>query len=150
MWAYFHLCRGPQGYRKVFLILQKVVQASGDPLVVYNVWDGGGARAVTAAGADAIATGSWSVAAAHGYEDGETVPLDFVTVILARVVAATDLPVSVNFALISLSNQVRLPPTCSEILGSLQLLGGKRDTGTIEAGMTADIIVVDGNPLHNI
>ena len=38
----------------------------------------------------------------------------------------------------------------SIVLGNLQLLGGKRDTGTIEPGMRADVIVVDGDPLANI
>ena len=35
----------------------------GDPLVLYNIWDAGSAVAVARAGAKAIATGSWSVAA---------------------------------------------------------------------------------------
>lgn len=42
-----------------------------DPLILYNIWDAGSAKAVAAAGAKAIATGSWSVAAAQGYQDGE-------------------------------------------------------------------------------
>lgn len=40
--------------------------------------------------------------------------------------------------------------TNAEILSSLQLLGGKRDTGTVEAGKRADIIVLDGNPEKNV
>ncbi|MGH8222935.1 MAG: amidohydrolase family protein [Woeseiaceae bacterium] len=40
--------------------------------------------------------------------------------------------------------------TNAEILGNLQLLGGKRDTGTVEAGMRADVIVVDGDPLFDM
>lgn len=40
--------------------------------------------------------------------------------------------------------------TNAEILGSMQLLGGQRRFGTIEGGMLADIIVVDGDPLFNI
>lgn len=73
------------------------LHVAGDPLLLYNAWDAGSATAVVAAGAGAIATSSWSVAAAHGYRDGEAMPLDFVTAIVARVVAATDLPVSVDF-----------------------------------------------------
>ena len=73
------------------------LHVAGDPLLLYNAWDAGSANAVAAAGASAIATSSWAVAAAHGYPDGEAIPLDFVTAILARVVAATDLPVSVDF-----------------------------------------------------
>lgn len=40
--------------------------------------------------------------------------------------------------------------TNAEILGNMQLLGGKRRFGTIEPGMLADVIVVDGNPLFDI
>ena len=40
--------------------------------------------------------------------------------------------------------------TNAEILGNLQLIGGKRNTGTIEPGMRADVIVIDGDPLANI
>jgi len=52
----------------------------GKPLILFNIWDAGSARAVTAAGAQALATGSWSVAHANGYDDGEALPLDAVLV----------------------------------------------------------------------
>jgi 2-methylisocitrate lyase-like PEP mutase family enzyme len=35
----------------------------GKPLVLFNIWDAGSAKAVATSGAKAIATGSWSVAA---------------------------------------------------------------------------------------
>ncbi len=38
----------------------------------------------------------------------------------------------------------------AEILGNLQLLGGSRAFGTVEPGMIADVIVVDGDPLFDI
>ena len=34
----------------------------GKPLVLFNIWDAGSAKAVAAGGAKAIATSSWSVA----------------------------------------------------------------------------------------
>jgi 2-methylisocitrate lyase-like PEP mutase family enzyme len=68
----------------------------GRPLVLFNIWDAGSAKAVASAGAHALATGSWSVAAANGFADGERVPLSLVIDNLARIVAATDLPVSVD------------------------------------------------------
>ena len=68
----------------------------GKPLVLFNVWDPGSAKAVTEAGAKALATGSWSVAAANGFPDGERIPLDLVIGNLGRIVAATALPVSVD------------------------------------------------------
>lgn len=68
-----------------------------DPVVLYNIWDAGGAKALVEAGSKAIATGSWSVAAAHGYADGEAMPLDFVLQVVARITQAVDVPVTVDF-----------------------------------------------------
>ncbi|WP_420346407.1 isocitrate lyase/PEP mutase family protein [Pelagibius sp.] len=69
----------------------------GHPLVLYNIWDAGGAKTVAAAGARAVATGSWSVAAAQGYGDGQAIPLDLVLTIVSRIAATVDLPVTVDF-----------------------------------------------------
>lgn len=72
----------------------------GTPLVLFNAWDAGSARAVAKAGAAAIATGSWSVAAANGFKDGESLPLDFALDNLRRIVAAVGtedaLPVTID------------------------------------------------------
>lgn len=69
----------------------------GRPLVLHNIWDAGSAVAVAAAGAAALATGSWSVAAAHGYPDGEQLPLELVLANAARIVAAVPaLPLSLD------------------------------------------------------
>lgn len=68
----------------------------GKPLVLFNIWDAGSAKAVAASGAKAIATGSWSVANANGFADGERIPLDFVIENLRRIVAATELPVTID------------------------------------------------------
>lgn len=50
------------------------LHVKGDPLILFNIWDAGSAKAVQEVGAKAIATGSWAVAAAHGYSDGEPPP----------------------------------------------------------------------------
>ncbi|MDH5834782.1 isocitrate lyase/PEP mutase family protein [Luteimonas kalidii] len=76
--------------------LFRSLHAGAQPLVLYNAWDPGSARAVAEAGARAIATGSWSVAAAHGYADGERMPLALALDNLARMVVATPLPVTVD------------------------------------------------------
>lgn len=68
-----------------------------EPVVLYNVWDAGSARSVAQAGAKAIATGSWSVAAAQGYADGEALPLDGALEVYARIASSTDLPVTIDF-----------------------------------------------------
>jgi 2-methylisocitrate lyase-like PEP mutase family enzyme len=72
------------------------LHAAGRPLVLFNIWDAGSAKAVADAGAAALATGSWSVAAAHGYADGEKIPLDTALANLRRIVAHTTLPVTVD------------------------------------------------------
>jgi 2-methylisocitrate lyase-like PEP mutase family enzyme len=69
----------------------------GRPLVLYNIWDAGSARAVAAAGAQALATGSWSVAEAQGYADGQAMPLDVLDFVVGRIVASVNLPLSVDF-----------------------------------------------------
>lgn len=69
----------------------------GNPLVLYNIWDAGGAKSVEDAGVSAVATGSWSVAATHGYDDGEDIPLDFVLRIVERICLSVDVPVTVDF-----------------------------------------------------
>jgi 2-methylisocitrate lyase-like PEP mutase family enzyme len=74
----------------------RALHVRGRPLLVFNIWDPGSAKAVEAAGARAIATGSWSVAAANGFEDGERIPLALAIDNLTRIVAATVLPVSID------------------------------------------------------
>lgn len=69
----------------------------GDPVVLYNIWDAGSAKAVAESGGKALATGSWSVAAANGYGDGQEFPLLQLVDIARAIVAATDLPVSIDF-----------------------------------------------------
>jgi len=74
----------------------RALHVPGRPLVLFNIWDPGSAKAVTSAGAKAIATGSWSVSSASGFSDGERVPLDLVIDNLSRIVGATALPVSID------------------------------------------------------
>jgi len=68
----------------------------GRPLVLLNIWDAGSAKAVADGGAPALATGSWSVAAAHGYADGEQLPFALALDNARRIVAAVDVPVSID------------------------------------------------------
>ncbi len=72
------------------------LHVKGDPIVLFNVWDAGTARVVEAAGAKAIATGSWSVAAAHGCGDGQVLSLKLAMENLARIVASVTLPVTID------------------------------------------------------
>ncbi len=69
----------------------------GDPVVLYNIWDVGSAQAVVRAGAKALATGSHPVADAHGFQDGQAVPIDFALANAERIVSAIELPLTVDF-----------------------------------------------------
>lgn len=69
----------------------------GDPLVLYNIWDAGSAKVIEEAGARAIATGSWSVAAAQGFDDGENLPLEIALMTARRICQTVDLPVTLDF-----------------------------------------------------
>jgi 2-methylisocitrate lyase-like PEP mutase family enzyme len=73
------------------------LHVKGAPLVLYNAWDAGSAKSIADADAQAIATSSWAVAEAHGYRDGEAIPIEFAEQIIARITATTDLPVTVDF-----------------------------------------------------
>ena len=73
------------------------LHVKGTPVILYNAWDAGSAKAVVAAGARAVATSSWSVAAAQGYSDGEAIPLSLVEQIIGRITASVALPVTVDF-----------------------------------------------------
>ncbi len=75
----------------------RALHISGTPVVLYNIWDAGSAGAVAKAGAKALATGSWSVAEAQGYRDGEALPMEFLLSIVERIVATNALPLSVDF-----------------------------------------------------
>ena len=69
----------------------------GDPIIIFNVWDAGTAKAVEGIGAKAVATGSYAVAIANGFADGEEIPLELVLENLERISTSVELPVSLDF-----------------------------------------------------
>jgi 2-methylisocitrate lyase-like PEP mutase family enzyme len=77
--------------------LFKSLHVKGSPVILFNIWDAGSARTLEQAGAKAIATGSWSVAAAHGFDDGETIPLALVLTNIQRIAESVALPVTLDF-----------------------------------------------------
>ena len=66
-------------------------------LTVVNVWDAISATVVAGTeGTQALATASHSIAATLGYADGENIPAEEMLDMVARIVRATDLPVSAD------------------------------------------------------
>jgi 2-methylisocitrate lyase-like PEP mutase family enzyme len=110
----------------------------GNPLVLYNAWDAGSAVAVSRSGAKAIATGSWSVAAAQGWADGEEMPLDDTLAVVARIVRCVDLPITVDFE----GGHAADPATVSDNVRRLLDLG--------VVGLNFEDQVVGGSGLYGI
>lgn len=66
-------------------------------LRVVNVWDAITAKVVAELPeTKALATAGHSIAASHGYEDGEKIPLELALQAIERIVNATELPVSAD------------------------------------------------------
>jgi 2-methylisocitrate lyase-like PEP mutase family enzyme len=74
----------------------RALHVAGDPVVLVNVWDAASARVVASAGARAIATASWSIAAAHGFGDGEEISRDEMIAAAGLVARTVDLPVTAD------------------------------------------------------
>ena len=75
----------------------KDLHVKGSPLILTNIWDAGSAKVVAKNGAKAIATSSFAVAAAHGFRDSESCPLELVIANLERITKIVELPVSLDF-----------------------------------------------------
>lgn len=114
------------------------LHVAGNPLVLFNIWDAGSARIVAETGARAIATGSHPVADALGFADGERVPLDLVIANLERVVAAVDLPVTLDFE----SGYATDPARTAQNVARVQAAGA--------VGINFEDQVIGGQGLHAI
>ncbi|RNF84447.1 isocitrate lyase/PEP mutase family protein [Montanilutibacter psychrotolerans] len=114
------------------------LHVKGNPLVLHNAWDAGSAKAIASAGSTVIATSSWAVAAAHGYEDGESIPLSVVEHISARIVGAVEVPVTVDVE----GGYSDDPRVCAENVARLI------DQGV--AGINFEDRIVSGTGLHGI
>jgi 2-methylisocitrate lyase-like PEP mutase family enzyme len=77
-------------------LFRSLHQQRGEPLVLANIWDAGGARMVASLGARAIATTSAGVAWSLGYADGNKLPFDELAQVVRRVVAAVSVPVTID------------------------------------------------------
>jgi 2-methylisocitrate lyase-like PEP mutase family enzyme len=78
---------------------QELRRLHDDPalLVLVNVWDAVSARTVAGApGCRALATASWSIAAAHGVPDHEHLPRETMIAAIGRIAAAVELPVTAD------------------------------------------------------
>lgn len=76
----------------------KRLHHTGDILVLPNAWDAASAAIMADAGAKAVATSSAAVAWAHGYPDGDLLPMERVlATVTAAARAAGDVPLTADF-----------------------------------------------------
>jgi len=90
------IATGSMSSQQTFIKTFRELHKRGNPLVLYNIWDAGSAKAVSAAGAKAIATGSAPVAMAQGYSDGEQMSLELALANVERIIGSVDLPVTMD------------------------------------------------------
>src|ERR687893_3259256 len=76
--------------------LLRSLHRPGAPLLLPNAWDVVTARAVVAAGFPVVATTSWGVAEALGYQDHERAPADEMFAAAARIARGVEVPVTVD------------------------------------------------------
>lgn len=76
--------------------LLKKLHHSGQMLVLPNIWDAAGALMLEDLGYPAVATASAAIARAHGYEDGEHIPFEFLLTIVSQIVKSVGVPVTVD------------------------------------------------------
>src|ERR1700676_3975516 len=114
------------------------LHVKGKPLLLYNAWDAGSAKAILATGAKAIATSSWSVAEAQGYRDGEAIPVGLAQRIVGRIAATIEAPVTVDLEGGYSEDDGQLADNISRLL----------DTGVI--GINFEDRVVKGSGLYSV
>jgi len=74
----------------------RALHVPGNPVILFNIWDAGSAAAVAGTGAHALATGSAPVAMAQGFSDGEKMPFELALQNIERIIAAVELPVTMD------------------------------------------------------
>jgi 2-methylisocitrate lyase-like PEP mutase family enzyme len=114
------------------------LHVKGKPVILYNAWDAGSAKAIVEAGAKSIATSSWSVAAAQGYDDGEDLPIAIAEQVASKIASSVNVPVTVDFEGGCSDDDHKLASNISKLL----------DLGVI--GINFEDRVVKGKGLYDI
>jgi 2-methylisocitrate lyase-like PEP mutase family enzyme len=114
------------------------LHVKGNPLILYNIWDAGSAKVLEEIGAKAVATGSWAVAAAHGFADRENLPFERALLNLQEIIASVSLPMTLDME----GGYGKSPDELKETVG--QVIG----CGAI--GINFEDQVVGGEGLYSI
>jgi len=100
-------------------------------LVLPNAWDAASAAVMADAGAKAVATSSAAVAWAHGYPDGDLLPLPNLIATISAVVRVVSLPVTADIEGGYTDDLAQLAETIRAVIGAgavgVNLEDGSRD-----------------------
>ncbi|NRB52867.1 MAG: isocitrate lyase/phosphoenolpyruvate mutase family protein [Saprospiraceae bacterium] len=108
---------------------------SGNPILLYNAWDAGSAKALEEAGATAVATGSKPLALSQGYPDGEHIAFDQLLTTVQQIVSSISIPLSIDFeGGYAKADNVRLAENTSRLL----------ETGIVGVNFEDQVIGVGG------
>ena len=104
---------------------------TGEILVLPNAWDAASAAIMADAGAKAVATSSAAVAWAHGYPDGDAVPIEIVIRAIAEVVRVVAVPVTADMEGGYTDDLGKLAETIKAVIGAgavgINFEDGKRE-----------------------
>lgn len=73
------------------------LHVKGNPVLLYNSWNVASATAIVGAGAEAIATSGWAIAASLGYGGAESIPRTVLEEVTAGIVESVEVPVTADF-----------------------------------------------------
>jgi 2-methylisocitrate lyase-like PEP mutase family enzyme len=109
------------------------LHAGPDILVLPNAWDAASAAIMEDAGAKAVATSSAAVAWAHGYPDGDTLPLAKLLLTVETVARVVKVPVTADIEGGYTDDLGQLRETIKAVIGAgavgINLEDGRRDPG---------------------
>ena len=109
-------------------------------LLLANAWDAGSARLAQAAGAPAVATSSAAVAWAHGWPDGDALPVERVLETTRAVADAVDVPVTVDIEGGYSDDPIRVGDLVSALVGAGAVGINIEDGGGDPALLAAKIV----------
>ena len=110
-------------------------------LLLANAWDAGSARLARAAGSPAVATSSAAVAWAHGWPDGDALPVHLVLETTRAVADAVDVPVTVDIEGGYSDDPIRVGDLVSALVGAgavgINIEDGSGDPALLAAKIAA-------------
>lgn len=125
----------------------RALHRPGDPVVLVNAWDAATARLLASVGAPAIATSSAAMAWSLGRNDGEGGTLPGFSDAVERIVAAVEVPVTVDVEAGQGPNPTDVASTIRRVIQA-GAVGVNLEDRVLPAGATAELYPIDAQQLR--